>query len=187
MNSTNHPPASGPESNQILHTARLTLRRLTLEDARFVLELLNEPDFLNFIGDRGVRSVEDAKGYISRTAISAYERYGYGMLLVGTKETGESVGICGLIRREFLEDAEIGFAIHSKFGGLGFASEAAAAVMNYGLRELKLDRIVAIVTGDNVRSIRVLEKSGLEFEKKITWPDDGTELDLYAFPLPRNR
>lgn len=162
-----------------LETQRLRLRPLEAADAHFIIELLNDPDWIRFIGDRKVRTVDDARGYIERTR-GMYERHGVGSLLVEEKETGESAGIAGLIRREGLDDADIGFAFLPRFRGRGYAYEAAAACIDHGRKVLGFTRIVAINSRDNEDSARLLEKLGLRFEKIVTMPGDPEELRLYA-------
>lgn len=162
-----------------LETQRLRLRPLAADDAPFIIELLNDPDWIRFIGDRKVRTVEDARGYIDRTR-AMYERHGVGSLLAEVKSTGEAAGIAGLIRREGLDDADIGFAFLPRFRSRGYAYEAAAACIDHGRRELGLTRIVAINSRDNEHSAKLLEKLGLRFEKIVTMPGDPEELRLYA-------
>lgn len=165
---------------KILDTPRLTLRELTVEDAPFILQLLNEPSFIRFIGDRNVRTLDDACAYLLNGPITSYQRHGFGLYLVETKTEQIPLGMCGLIRRDTLPDVDIGYAFLPQFGGQGYAFEAAAAILDYGRTVVKLTRIVAIVTPDNERSIHLLNKLGLHFERMIAWPDDGSELKLYA-------
>lgn len=165
---------------KILDTERLTLRELTEEDASFMLKLLNEPSFLRFIGDRGVRTVEDARRYLREGPISSYKRFGFGLYLVELRDAQTPIGICGLVKREALDDVDIGFAFLPAFWSKGYAFESAAAVMRYAQDVIGLNRIAAIVSPDNDRSIGVLNKLGLRFERLITWPEDGSELKLYA-------
>ena len=113
---------------KILETDRLILRQLSTEDAAFILELVNEPSFIQNIGDRGVRTLEDARAYILRVAISSYEKNGFGLYLVELKDSGQSIGMCGLIKRDGLEDVDIGYAFLPRFWLKGYAVEAAAAI-----------------------------------------------------------
>lgn len=165
---------------KILDTERLTLRELTEEDAGFMLKLLNEPSFLQFIGDRGVRTVEDARRYLREGPINSYKRFGFGLYRVELRDAQTPIGICGLVKREALDDVDIGFAFLPAFWSKGYAFESAAAVMRYAQDVIGLNRIAAIVSPDNDRSIGVLNKLGLRFERLITWPEDGSELKLYA-------
>ena len=164
----------------ILETERLILSHLTTDDAPFILTLLNDPSFLRFIGDRGVRTVDDAREYILDGPIASYEQNGFGLWLVTLKESGESVGICGLVKRESLEDVDIGFAFLSQFTGRGYGLETAVATLTYAQTVLKLNRIVAITSLDNTRSIRLLENMGMRFEMKTRLAAEREELNLFA-------
>jgi ribosomal-protein-alanine N-acetyltransferase len=172
----------GTVRTMVLETERLVLRRFTLEDAAFVVELVNDPAWLANIGDRKVRTLEDARGYLRHGALAMYERVGYGMYVVTLKGSGEPIGTCGLIQRAELTDVDIGFAFLPQYRGRGFAFESAVAVLEYGTRVIGLKRIVAIVTATNQPSIRVLEKIGLRFERTIRFPGDAEEIPLYAYP-----
>jgi len=164
----------------VLETQRLALFRLTLEDADFIVELLNDPGFLRFIGDRGVRTADDARKYLLEGPLESYERFGFGLFLVTLREDGTPVGICGLLKRDALEDVDVGFAFLPRFRGLGLASESAAAVLDYGREHFGLKRIVAITANDNAGSLRVLEKLGMKFERMIRMPGDNADVRLLA-------
>jgi RimJ/RimL family protein N-acetyltransferase len=164
----------------VLETERLALRKLTIDDAAFILDLLNEPSFLHFIGDKGVRTVEQARDYIRNGAIASYEQHGFGLFLAFIKDGGVPIGMCGLLKRENLDDVDIGFAFKPQFWLKGYAFEAAAAVMGYGRNTLGLKRIVAITNPDNTGSIRVLEKVGLKFERMIRLSEGAPEIKLFA-------
>ena len=163
----------------ILETERLILRRLTPDDAAFILELVNEPAWLEFIGDKNVHSLDDARDYILKGPVEMYERLGFGLYLVQLKQ-GTAIGMCGLIKRPSLDDVDIGFALLSRFSGQGYAYEAAAAVMDYGKNVLGINRIVAITNPANQSSIKLLEKLGLQFEKKLRLSADAPEVALYS-------
>jgi RimJ/RimL family protein N-acetyltransferase len=169
---------------KVLETERLLLRRLTAADAAFILELLNEPAFLENIGDRGARALADARRYIARGPVASYRKFGFGLYLVALKDSGTSIGICGLLKRESLDDVDIGFAFLRKYWSQGYARESAAAVMNYGWTTLRLQRIVAITKPTNQASIALLEKLGLRFEKNIALPNHGGENKLFAATAP---
>lgn len=164
----------------VVETDRLVLRRLTVDDAEFLLELLNEPSFLQYIGDRGVRTLDDAREYVLAGPVDSYERHGFGLYLTALKEQGVPIGICGLLKRESLEDVDIGFAFLPKYWSRGYALESASAVMDYGRNALGLRRIVAVTAPDNDASIRVLEKLGMRFERMVRLADDGPESKLFA-------
>jgi ribosomal-protein-alanine N-acetyltransferase len=151
---------------KILETERLLLRRLTKDDATFILELLNEPAFLENIGDRGARTLADARRYIARGPVASYRKFGFGLYLVELKESGAPIGICGLLKRDWLKDVDIGFAFLQKFWWQGYARESAAAKPT------------------NQASITLLEKLGLRFEKIITQPDHPGENKLFAASAP---
>ena len=155
---------------KVLETERLTLRLLTADDAPFILTLLNDPGWLRFIGDRGVRTVEDAGNYILNGPAAMVERLGFGLYLTERKTDGAPIGICGLIKRDGLDDVDIGFAFLPQFCGCGYAVEAALAVMNLGKSKFGLDRIVGITAADNVASIKLLNKIGMKYERTLQLP-----------------
>ena len=164
----------------VLETDRLVLRRLSAEDAEFILELLNQPSFLRYIGDKGVRTTEDAVNYIQTGPQASYEQFGFGLYLVELKGSGVSIGMCGLIKRDSLPDVDVGFAFLPDYWSQGYAFEAAAAVMNYGREVFGLKRIVAITSLDNAASIKLLEKVGLRFERLIKLAEDQPEVRLFG-------
>jgi RimJ/RimL family protein N-acetyltransferase len=164
----------------VIETERLILRHLSIEDAEFILELLNEPSFIRNIGDRGIRTIEGANSYILNGPVASYAKNGFGLNLVKLKETNESIGMCGLIKRDTLEDVDIGYAFLPKFWSRGYAVEAAQAVKEYARDKIKLNRIVAIVDPQNEGSIRVLEKIGLQFENMVKLSEDDIELKLFG-------
>jgi RimJ/RimL family protein N-acetyltransferase len=166
-----------------LDTARLHLRQFTLDDAPFFLALVNEPDWLRFIGDRNVHTDEEARAYLAKHYIARYERDGFGFYLVSIKESGEPIGMCGLIKREGLVDVDIGFAFMPAYRGQGYAYEAAAATIIYARETLRLTRIVAITVPYNAPSIALLEKIGLQFEREVNLPHDPEPLRLYVLNL----
>jgi RimJ/RimL family protein N-acetyltransferase len=168
------------ETLTILTTERLSLRTLSAEDAGFMLRLLNEPSFIQHIGDKGVRTEEDARAYLANGPLTSYERHGFGLWLVEERESGAAAGVCGLLKRETLEDVDIGYAFVPEFWSRGYASEAAAAVLAYGRSALGLRRIVAVVNADNQSSIRLLEKLGFVYERMVALSDGGPEVKLFA-------
>lgn len=166
----------------VIETPRLVLREQTPDDAAFVLALVNDPDWLRYIGDRGVRTLDDARAYIDR-AVEAYRRLGFGLWLVELRDGGVPVGLCGLIRRDALEDVDVGFAFLPAYRGRGYASEAAAAVLDYGWRVVGLRRVVAIVSPDNAASVRVLERLGFSFDRTVRLSDDDASLFAREAPV----
>jgi RimJ/RimL family protein N-acetyltransferase len=167
----------------ILETERLILRQITTDDAEFILGLVNEPSFIQNIGDRHVRTIEDACSYIVNGPVKSYEKNGFGLWLVVLKETGEAIGMCGLIKRDHLEDVDIGYALLPAFWSRGYAVEAARATKNYAKEAVGLKRIVAIVDPNNEGSIRVLEKIGLRYERTIKLSEEDIELKLFGTNL----
>lgn len=165
---------------KVLETDRLILRRLTLEDAAFILQLVNEPSWLRFIGDRHVRTLEDARSYIQKGPMESYERLGFGLYAVERKGDPAPIGICGLVKRESLEDVDIGFAFLPGFWGKGYAYESASAVMAYGRKTFDLTRLVAVTAPENHASIRVLEKLGLQFEQMVRLSPEDSEILLFG-------
>jgi RimJ/RimL family protein N-acetyltransferase len=163
-----------------IETDRLILRRLSIDDAQFILELLNEPSFLHFIGDRGVRTLDDARAYIVKQQVTCYERLGFGLYLTLRKEDGAAIGICGLVKRESLDDVDLGFAFTPRFWSQGYAAESASAVIAYATSVLGLPRVVAVTNPDNVASIKVLERIGLRFSHMARLTVGGPELKLFC-------
>ena len=165
---------------KVLETEHLILRRFTVEDGEFILELLNDPSWVRFIGDKGVKTLDAAREYILKSLVAMYERLGFGLYLTELKAESVPIGMCGLIKRDSLEDVDIGFAFLPKFRGKGYAYESAAAVMAYGKKILGLNRIVAITSPDNYGSARLLEKLGFNFERMVKLSDDSGEVRLFA-------
>ena len=150
-------------------TERLRLVHLTLDDAPFILALLNDPDWLRHIGDRGVRTLEDARGYLEHGPVAMVAREGFGLWKVERRADGAAMGMCGLIRRRTLDDVDLGFALLPAFRGQGYTYEAAAATLRHGRARFGLGRIVAIVSPGNAASIRLLEKLGMTFERRMAF------------------
>lgn len=167
-------------SMKVLETDRLILRHLGKGDAEFMLGLLNEPSFLRNIGDRGVRTVEQARRYLIDGPVKSYEQNGFGLYLVELETTGTSIGICGLVKREGLDDVDIGFAFLPDYWSKGYAFESAAAVMTYARETIGLRRVVAIAAPDNESSFKLLSKLGLEFETTIRLSGGDSDLSLYS-------
>ena len=165
---------------KVLETDRLILRRLSVEDDEFILNLVNDPLWLRFIGDRGVRTLDDAHDYILKGPVAMYERVGFGLYLVERKSDGVPTGICGLIKRDALDDVDLGFAFLPEYRAQGYAYESAAAVLAYGQSVFGFKRIVAITSPDNERSIQLLEKLGFTFEQLIRLPNDNEPVKLFA-------
>lgn len=159
----------------VLETKRLSLRRFTLDDAGFILTLLNEPAFLRYIGDKKVRSLDDARQYILNGPVASYERHGFGLNCIELRESRTPIGMCGLLKREELPDPDIGFALLPDYRNQGLAFEAAEAVLKDASN---LPRILAITSLDNEASINLLERLGFRFEKIVRSPN-GEQLRLF--------
>ena len=170
----------------MIETERLLIRRFSLNDAPFVVELVNMPSWLEFIGDRGVRTVDDAEIYMLNNHLKSYEQFGFGPYAVELKDSHTLVGLCGLHRRPNLDDIDIGFAFLPDYAGKGYGYEAATAVIAHARNVLGLTRITGITAPSNVNSIRLLEKLGLRFEKRIVFRGDGKESLLFGMPLQRD-
>jgi len=154
----------------ILETERLILREFTHSDTSFILKLLNTPNWLKFIGDKDVHNLNDAESYLLKGPITSYKENGFGLWLVSLKESEEPIGMCGLIKRDYLDDIDIGFALMPNFEGLGYGYEMAAGTVEFAGRELKIDKIIAITDVNNFSSIKLLNKLGLHFKKNIITP-----------------
>ena len=165
-----------------IETERLRIRPLTLSDADFILGLVNEPSWLRYIGDKGVRNLEDAGNYLRNGPLAMYQRLGFGLCAVEQRDGGAPMGICGLIKRDVLDDVDIGFAFLPTYAGRGYAREAAAAVLAQGMTAFGLARVLAITSPDNERSIRLLESLGFRFERLIRLTAESEEVRLFAYP-----
>jgi ribosomal-protein-alanine N-acetyltransferase len=173
----------GKMNLKTFETDRLILRPMTERDADFILELLNDPSFIRNIGDRKVRTLDGAKAYITDGPVASYAKNGFGLYLVELKESGDSMGMCGLIRRNTLKDVDIGYAFLPKFWSKGYAFEAAQVMKQYAREEIGLKRLVAVVDPENLPSIHLLEKLGMRFEKMVRLSADDIDLKLFAVEL----
>ena len=163
-------------SKNILETERLTLREFDLIDAKFTLQLLNTPAWLKFIGDKNVHNNQEAEGYLTNGPITSYKKNGFGLWLVSLKENNKAIGMCGLIKRDYLEEIDIGFALMPEYEGLGYGLEMAKATMSYSRKILRIDKVVAITNENNTASIKLLNKIGLQLEKTVETPENETVL-----------
>ena len=166
-----------------LVTGRLRLRRITRDDADLMLAVWNDPAFLQNVGDRGVRTEDQARREIETGAMQLYAKYGYGPYAIELRSSRERIGICGLFKRDNLDDPDIGFALLPDFCRQGYGEEAAAAVVRHAHEDLGLETLTAIVAPDNAASIRLIEKLGLRFGRMITMPGDEQEICLYDMAL----
>jgi RimJ/RimL family protein N-acetyltransferase len=164
----------------VIETERLNLREVTEADAPFVLEVLNDPDFVRYIADRGVRTPEEARRYVAEKFTAAYRRDGFGLWLVEPKDSRAPAGLCGLVRRDTLPDVDIGYAFLPAFRSKGYAYESAAAVLAHARDAVGLKRLLAITNPDNAASVRLLEKLGMRFEGLVRLPPEESEVKLFA-------
>jgi RimJ/RimL family protein N-acetyltransferase len=164
----------------ITETARLRIRPLVPDDAAFIRELVNDPDWIRYIGDKGVRTLDDARRYLRNGPIAMYGRCGFGLFAVDVKATGECAGICGLIRREGFDDVDLGFAFLPRFRRSGYAFEASSAVLANGRERFGIRRVAAIVSPGNEASTRLLAKLGFRFERIVALHGESLELHALA-------
>ncbi len=164
-----------------LETTRLIIDELRSEDASFMLEMLNDPNFIRYVADRGVRTEEAARAYLHDRVIASYKEHGFGMGAVRLKDSGETIGMCGLVNRDGLEDIDIGYGFLPKSRGKGYALEAGLAVMEMGREDFGLHRILAIIHPANTGSRALAEKMGMHFESMIRLTPDEEEICLYAW------
>jgi len=163
-----------------IETERLLLTELSEDDAAFIQGLVNEPSFLRYIGDRGVRTTDDARRYIREGPVASYGKHGYGLLRMGLKPEGTPIGMCGILRRDTLPEPDLGFSMLPAWWSKGYAHEAAAAVMAHARESAGVGRVLAITNVDNDPSIRLLGKLGFRFEKLVRLGADPTELRLFV-------
>lgn len=167
---------------KVLDTPRLALERFAPQDAPFILALLNDPDWLRYIGDRGVRTLDGARDYIVNGPMAMYAREGFGLWKASRRDTGEPIGMCGLIKRPTLDDVDLGFALLPAHRGKGYAREAASACLDFARDVLGLRRIVAIVSPDNAASIQLIAALGLRYERRMRMAADA-EVELHGVAL----
>ena len=161
---------------KILETERLRLREFSLKDAEFVLELVNTPSWIQYIGDRNIRTPGVAEEYIQDNLQKSYSKNGFGLWLMELKETSEAIGMCGLVNRDSLKDVDIGFALLPKYERKGYTFEAATATLAHAKEKLQIPKIVAITDTNNMASIVLLNKIGLRFEKELKLSKNDTVL-----------
>lgn len=166
-----------------LRTERLNLRPFTLDDADFVLALLSEPSFREFIGDKGVKTMDDARRYIERGPLDSYVEHGYGAYVVETRKGAEPVGMCGLFKRDNLPLPDLGFAFLARHCGRGYAREASRCVLAYARHGLGIGRVAAIVDPGNRRSLALLDRLGFAYEAPYRMDGEDKDLACYAVDL----
>jgi len=171
------------DSVWLLETERLKLRAVTVDDSELMLAVWNDPAFIQNVTDRGIRTDEQAREAITNGAQKLFEDYGYGPYCMSLKSDDSMIGICGLFKRDNLDDPDIGFAVLPDYCGKGYAGEAAIAVVEYARSTLGIDNLTAIVSPTNTPSIGLIEKLGLTFERMITMPGDDDAICLYRMAL----
>ena len=164
----------------ILETERLLLRLLTTDDAKFIVKLVNTPGWIEFIGDMNIKTNEQAKIYLENGPLKSYVLNGFGLYMVELKIEKIQIGICGIIKRDLLENPDIGFAFLPEYTGKGLAFEIAKATMIYGGEKLRLSKIFAVTVSHNKDSIKLLEKIGLRFIHEFCFPGEEEELMLFS-------
>ncbi len=170
---------------KILETERLALYEFGVNDAEFILKLVNSEGWLHFIGDRNIHSVDDAKLYLLNEIMKAYQELGFGFWRIQLKDSHTTIGMCGLTKRLYLNDPDIGYALLPEFTGRGYAQEAVAATLQYAHQSLYLKRILAITKPDNVRSVKLLQKLGVNFEQMMVLPVHANAMQLMAINFDR--
>jgi RimJ/RimL family protein N-acetyltransferase len=167
---------------KVLETARLSLRLLHRADAPFMLGLLNDPGWIRYIGDRGVRTVEAARAYLEARMLSQYEQHGFGLWMVESLAGREPMGICGLVKRDTLPHPDLGFAFMPGYRGKGYAYESALAVRDHATGALRIARLLAVTSPANAASARLLERLGFVAQGEMPWAGDEQDpVTLYAF------
>jgi RimJ/RimL family protein N-acetyltransferase len=164
----------------VIETARLSLREISTGDDAFIFALMNDSSYLQYIGDRGIRTLENARTYIQEKFVRGYARFGHGLYLVELKSSQVSVGICGLVKRDGLEHPDIGFAFLPEHRSRGFAFEAARAALDFGFGSLAMKTVLGITSADNRASIRLLEKLGLRYQRMIRVPPNARDSMLFS-------
>ncbi len=165
-------------------TERLRIRHFTEDDAAFILRLLNEPSFIRHIADKGVRTLDDAVGYLRKGPIASVAIHGFGLSRVERKDTGAVIGMCGLIQRPDFADVDIGYAFLPEHWSQGFAIEAVRGVLDTAAKAHGLQRVIAVVNPDNAESTHLLEKLGFTFEKMVRLAANDPEIRQWGVRLP---
>jgi RimJ/RimL family protein N-acetyltransferase len=167
-------------NSDIIHTERLMLREFTLADCEFIVELLNTEGWIKYIGDRNVKTAEDARQYLENGPLKSYRDNVFGLRLVVLKSNNKPIGMCGLIRRDYLDHLDIGFAFLPNYTGQGYAFEIAGSVIHLAFNQLRQEKILAIVLPTNHSSVRLLAKIGFKHDHNFVSADTNEELSLYS-------
>jgi [ribosomal protein S5]-alanine N-acetyltransferase len=164
---------------RILETERLVLREFTLDDTSFIIELLNSPGWIKYIGDRNIKTKENALAYLQNGPLKSYQDNGFGLSMVEIKDDNTAIGMCGIIKRETLNNPDIGFAFLPAYNGKGYALEMASATLDFAKKTLGMPVISAITLPGNANSIRLLEKLGFRYSQQVIFPGSDEPLLLY--------
>ena len=166
-----------------LTTSRLRMTWLDLDDAAFIFRLVNDPDWIRYIGDKAVASLDDARAYLEGGPLASYREHGFGLNRVALVDSDEPIGICGILSRESLPCPDLGFALLPEYRHQGYALEAARAVLQHASHCLALRRIAAILSPQNPASANLLRKLGFHYDKRYQQESGNTELDSYSIDL----
>lgn len=176
-------PAMAPAMTKVCETPRLLLRHFALTDAEFILHLLNEPSFIRYIADKGVRTLDDARTYLETGPLASYAAYGFGLNLIALKDSGVPIGMCGILKREHLPEPDLGYALLPEYWSRGYALEAALAIISHARQVIRLPRLLAVTDADNGSSIRLLEKSGFRFAHPLRLAENESDLKLFELEV----
>ena len=165
----------------IFHTARLALHEFTTVDAAFIIELLNSESYIKYIGRRNIHTPEEAKKYIADNFEKSYTEKGFGFYVMELISDKSPIGICGIVKRDWLDDVDLGFALLPEYEGKGYANEASQAMLDYSLTVLNIKKIAAITMKENRGSIKLLKKLGLKENGTVIHPDEKVKLMLFVY------
>lgn len=166
-----------------LDTSRLRIRWLGLDDAGFIYDLVNGPDWIRFIGDKSVGNLDDARAYLENGPLKMYRDFGFGLNRVALRDSGEAIGICGILQRDTLPWPDLGFALLPEYRRQGYALEAATAVLEHAAAELKINRLAATVSAENPASAALLQKLGFRYAGPWRSGEGAVGIDLYQIKL----
>ncbi|MDF1667433.1 MAG: GNAT family N-acetyltransferase [Planctomycetota bacterium] len=169
------------EERLILETERLEIRRLDISDAAFMLRLMNEPSYIEYIGDRGIDNLEAAITYLEKSMLSSYREHGFGLYFLWSKKEQRALGICGFVKRAYLSDPDLGFALLKDAEGQGYASESCQAVLAYAKTTLGFPKVLAISSLHNERSMNLCKNLGFVLEDSFDLR--GERLNRYVLTL----
>ena len=167
----------------ITETNRLIISKISIEDAPFFLKLVNTPHWIKYIGDRNLKTIQDAENYLTNGILKSYKEFGFGFYLLQNKSDSEPIGICGLVKRDPLDEVDFGFALLPEFEAQGFGFEASIAILKIAEDIFKIKKILAITLPINSNSIKLLDKLGFNYEKRVKLYEDDEELLLFAKQL----